>query len=556
MSPAEQVFLSDIRTNSDDDGLRLIYADWLQENGQSSRAEFIRVQLELARLDDEDLRRETLADRQDELLATNGEEWRSAFVDGPWPQHAKFHRGFLEEAVVRTQDEACAVLRSAPLRRLQVRKVTGKGLAELIQLPEFAQVRELSVESVDHLPLNVRRLFQSRHLAHLHFLSLSPCDRVTEILEALGSSPHLRALTRLGICTNYLGDEGLTVLARSPLLGRLNGLRLSSTEIRLPGLQVLLSSPLVSGLTDLDLSMNLDAGAAGGHAFADTTHLRHLNRLRLSCWNLGQQGAAALAVASHLGSLRSLDLSYNDLPDEAVRALALAPQWVGLRELDLSVNWLGPAGVRWLTGSPIWPGLTRLSLGDAGLADLDDGPFMGDGGAAALADSTSLENLGFWAHTMGPRGAWEIAGRHFPRLKALDLSFNQMGDEGFGHLLSRGSFPRLSCLSLQQAGLTAASVRALADSPLLDRLTELELTYNEIGDDGAAAIATSPRASRLRRLELNECGIGEEGARALAASPYLQRLQWLNLYQSPVRLPQDGATADALIRRFGHRVWF
>ena len=39
--------------------------------------------------------------------------------------------------------------------------------------------------------------------------------------------------------------------------------------------------------------------------------------------------------------------------------------------------------------------------------------------------------------------------------QALDLSFNRMGDEGFGHLLSRGRFPRLSRLSVQGAELTA-----------------------------------------------------------------------------------------------------
>jgi hypothetical protein len=131
-----------------------------------------------------------------------------------------------------------------------------------------------------------------------------------------------------------------------------------------------------------------------------------------------------------------------------------------------------------------------------------------------------------------------------------------MGDEGFAHILSRGCFPRLRRLAVQQTELTTASVRALANSPLLDQLTELELTYNQIGDEGAAVLAVSPRISRLRRLEISECGIGEEGARALAVSPYLKRLQWLNLYQSPTRLPQDGATADMLVRRFGNRSWF
>lgn len=41
--------LQDIIANPADDGLRLIYADWCEDNGQAERAEFIRVQIELHR---------------------------------------------------------------------------------------------------------------------------------------------------------------------------------------------------------------------------------------------------------------------------------------------------------------------------------------------------------------------------------------------------------------------------------------------------------------------------------------------------------------------------
>ena len=41
--------LAAIRAAPDDDAPRLIYADWLDEHGQPERAEFIRVQIELAR---------------------------------------------------------------------------------------------------------------------------------------------------------------------------------------------------------------------------------------------------------------------------------------------------------------------------------------------------------------------------------------------------------------------------------------------------------------------------------------------------------------------------
>ncbi len=47
-----EAFIKDILDNPADDTLRLIYADWLEENGEPERAEFIRVQIELARTPD------------------------------------------------------------------------------------------------------------------------------------------------------------------------------------------------------------------------------------------------------------------------------------------------------------------------------------------------------------------------------------------------------------------------------------------------------------------------------------------------------------------------
>ena len=58
--------LAAIRAAPDDDAPRLVYADWLDEHGQPERAEFIRLQCELARANDPSLRR-----REAELLAAH-----------------------------------------------------------------------------------------------------------------------------------------------------------------------------------------------------------------------------------------------------------------------------------------------------------------------------------------------------------------------------------------------------------------------------------------------------------------------------------------------------
>src|SRR5262245_17894644 len=85
-----QAFLPDIIANPDDDAPRLIYADWLEENGEPERAEFIRVQCELARLPRGDDRRPTLLARERRLFVTHGGTWGRGRLD------ERFRRGFVE----------------------------------------------------------------------------------------------------------------------------------------------------------------------------------------------------------------------------------------------------------------------------------------------------------------------------------------------------------------------------------------------------------------------------------------------------------------------------
>jgi uncharacterized protein (TIGR02996 family) len=83
-----EALLAAIRQAPDDDAPRLIYADWLDEHGQPERAEFIRVQVELARNDSLSLEK-----RESDLLA----EHYSTFVGSfnlPGIRYS-FSRGFI-----------------------------------------------------------------------------------------------------------------------------------------------------------------------------------------------------------------------------------------------------------------------------------------------------------------------------------------------------------------------------------------------------------------------------------------------------------------------------
>jgi uncharacterized protein (TIGR02996 family) len=541
MSTAEEAFLSDIRANPDDDGVRLIYTDWLQENGQPQRAEFIRVQVELARLADDDPRREALADRQDELLAAHGDEWgRPCFDSGA--RQAEWSRGLIEGVDLERDGGVEDILRAAPVRRLRLRNTEGERLADIILLPQFAPVRKLTAQSRYPRRLEAGRIANSRGLAGLTALSLNGLEKGGEFVEALAASVHVQGLARLAVTASDVGDEGVEALARSPLLGRLSELNLNGNDLGPRGVRALLGSSLAAGLRSLSLEGADLSGA--GEAFA-AAHLRRLEELDLYGAYLGPEGLAALAAAPDLASLRRLGLGENALGDEGLRTLCMAPHWGGLRELDLTVNDIGPEGVATLARSPLWQQLTMVRF-------LDD--TIGEAGAAALTDSPSLVDLRFCGCGIGPEGVEALAARSFPRLERLALSFTEeIGYEEITRLLDRARFPRLKALDISFSRLTPAGVRTLAASSLLGQLAVLDVSQNSgLGDAGAEALASSPSVTRLRKLNLTACSITDRGARAFVSSRHFDRLQQLSLLENHIQ--RDGPVAAALRRRFGHRV--
>src|SRR5262249_42472635 len=92
----EAAFLRSIRETPDDVTPRLVYADWLQENGDPERGEFIQVQCQLARPDLEEPQRRLLGERAGELLAKNCTAWLAMLPGFLRRMHPEFSRGFVE----------------------------------------------------------------------------------------------------------------------------------------------------------------------------------------------------------------------------------------------------------------------------------------------------------------------------------------------------------------------------------------------------------------------------------------------------------------------------
>src|SRR5262245_44983871 len=92
MNPAS--FLEEIIARPDDDTPRLVCADWFEDNGDPDRAEFIRAQIERAKLAPGDDRDAELRDREEALLTAHRPRW-----DGPLSDLAcetVYRRGFVE----------------------------------------------------------------------------------------------------------------------------------------------------------------------------------------------------------------------------------------------------------------------------------------------------------------------------------------------------------------------------------------------------------------------------------------------------------------------------
>ena len=67
-------FLQAVCEHPEDDAPRLVFADWLEEHGDPARADFIRTQIELAKLSPDDPRRPALQEREAGFYAVRLDE--------------------------------------------------------------------------------------------------------------------------------------------------------------------------------------------------------------------------------------------------------------------------------------------------------------------------------------------------------------------------------------------------------------------------------------------------------------------------------------------------
>ena len=210
MSMDENTFLDAIIADPDDDAPRLIFADWLEETGDSDRAELIRIQCALARLEENDERRPGLREREGILMRERYDVWCQDRPSGWW--NGRFRRGFLAEVDVNAESFLkCAgpLLRQMPVPYIR-----------------FFEARNF-----------LAALAASPHLARLHGLCFPHSALSADDLEALVASPFLTNLQHLCLDGNPLGPSGARRLAASARLPRLIYLGLQGTHLGATGVE-------------------------------------------------------------------------------------------------------------------------------------------------------------------------------------------------------------------------------------------------------------------------------------------------------------------------------
>jgi uncharacterized protein (TIGR02996 family) len=137
----EDALLQEVCANPDEDGPRLVYADWCEENGRPERAEHIRAQVEAARLDEDDPRRDELEKKAAALEKRHAKEWLGplrAALDRPGArqlQRGDFQRGFLHQLTLEPRRPDFLAAAAGPLGREPVEELALCGRYGRVLIP-------------------------------------------------------------------------------------------------------------------------------------------------------------------------------------------------------------------------------------------------------------------------------------------------------------------------------------------------------------------------------------------------------------------------------------
>lgn len=555
--------LAAIREQHGDDLARMAYADWLEEVGESDRAHFVRLQLQLHQQPSRSARAGELAVEAEGLLAEHERRWLGEWADllVNW----SFRRGLLDSVTVEPEvflTRGAELLENHPLR--EVRFVGPDGDAadgeiaeEVVASPAFAGVRALDVSGArpSAAPQWCRALARAtRHVTRLEEVNFGSAwlpGAVFDDAAALGElceAEHLRSLRKLDLSSplagHSLGDDAIASLISAPFFPHLTDLSLAGCQLSDDGLRALILGRRLGNLEELDLSWCERLTRAGLQSLLSSTNLPKLSTLCLG----GDVDVSALARSPLLGGVERLDVCTSavrhprSFPAAAWAEFAASPHVAGLRRLTLLHGILDEPGCQALfhTDGPLNLYSLMLLGGSAAMA-------------GAIASSPALRSLTAVEAVACGFGAEEVKALleapFVPNLRQFCVAGNTIGTRGLQAILSsRLKGKALDDLHLHHCNLPAGAMKRLFAWQGLTNVTRLELGSNDLSADAMAAMLSSRRLGRLTTLHLATGTVSEEGLLALAGSTALPRLRDVT-----VGAVNDEVVA-ALRKRFGARL--
>lgn len=186
-------FLRAIAANPEDDAPRLIFSDWLEENGDPERAEFIRTQCELTSSKLSEKRRHALRVRERELLNVHRHEWCQSF--GLPIADVSFERGLIS--------------------RMRLSEWDGGKLLQPAHAQRLATLTELDLSGLRLDDDGLTAFAKTAHFPALHKLILSDNAITDRGVIALASATELPRLDTVYLFQNSISDVARTALEGS-----------------------------------------------------------------------------------------------------------------------------------------------------------------------------------------------------------------------------------------------------------------------------------------------------------------------------------------------------
>jgi uncharacterized protein (TIGR02996 family) len=249
MMTPQAAFLADIIRDPHDDTTRLVYADWLDEHGDPTRAKFIRLQIQEWKETQGKWGPSSVWKPIADLFWANRDRWVKNELPA-WVHNEgeiEFRRGFaagVSTTALRLVRKAEELWQFAPIEKLVLRGARGKMVA-LADCPFLTRVTELQMED-----------------------GIGDAEVV-----AIVSSSYIGQMTKLDLSNNQVGDVGARALAGCARLANLATLDLHGFQCQI--------------------------GDAGALALARSPYLKNLERLDLFCPRISS--AARKTIKKHLG---------------------------------------------------------------------------------------------------------------------------------------------------------------------------------------------------------------------------------------------------------------